>query len=155
MYSHGATLKAMIVQGPHELTPDFRSPHGQKDTVLYVKEEFQTDEVWNDFAASIIPSDAAIYWPSTEECNSIVSFGWGKTRSSNSMPGRFAQVELLVQAVRVERLQEITLEDAQAEGVESVEEFAELWDSIYGQDKPWKLNPWVWRYEFMINKINK
>ena len=64
--------------------------------------------------------------------------------------------------VRVERLQDITEEDAEAEGVtaapfckagrsaglEHIESFELLWDSINGERAPWASNPWVWRVEF-------
>lgn len=57
---------------------------------------------------------------------------------------------LAVESVRAERVQDITEDDARAEGVQTVAEFAVLWDSIYG-GKPglhWDANPWVWVYEF-------
>ncbi|MGT3190012.1 morphogenetic protein [Yersinia enterocolitica] len=68
--------------------------------------------------------------------------------------------------VRVERLQDISQEDAQAEGMELTgwrptysdpdsggeyetpyDNFAELWISIYGEES-WQANPWVWVIEF-------
>ena len=85
------------------------------------------------------------------------------------MPKAAARIWLEVTNVRVERLQEITEEDAVKEGIKNVFErnphydgtigsaikinhltqFRELWDSInakrgYG----WESNPWVWVIEF-------
>lgn len=62
--------------------------------------------------------------------------------------------------LEVERLQEITEEDARAEGVMSLSNihpiarptsvFQELWDQINGKRAPWESNPWVWRMEFRM-----
>jgi uncharacterized protein YhfF len=54
--------------------------------------------------------------------------------------------------VRVERLQEISQDDAIAEGCGSHhttprEEFIKLWESINGKGS-WALNPWVWVLTF-------
>lgn len=86
-------------------------------------------------------------------------------RPSIHMPRWAARITLEVTEVSVERLQEITREDAIAEGCPGwgqfdhhtleydceypEEEFRSLWDSInaargYG----WDANPWVWRIAF-------
>lgn len=61
--------------------------------------------------------------------------------------------------VRVERLNEISEEDAKAEGVAPSQHiitppealyrvgFLKLWQSIYGEES-WHANPWVWVIEF-------
>lgn len=68
------------------------------------------------------------------------------------MPRWASRILLEVQEVRAERVQDITEEDAQAEGVECVYsmEFAKLWDSINGKKpgRSWKENPWVWVITF-------
>jgi hypothetical protein len=85
------------------------------------------------------------------------------------MPRKAARIFLRVEDVRVERVQDISESDAQAEGVHSIDlfmlsqissqplsqkfsykaAFYELWDSLnakrwYG----WDMNPWVWVYTF-------
>lgn len=100
----------------------------------------------------------------------------GIWRPSIHMPREAARLFLLVKAVRVERLQEISEEDAQAEGFEpslcdcsnsgafgctdcmntgmiepAMVGFVEIWDRLnarrgYG----WDTNPWVWVIKFGI-----
>lgn len=74
------------------------------------------------------------------------------------MPKEAARIFLRVTDVRVERLQEITPEQAICEGTKetfpplAVDEFRDIWNStvdkkdteLYG----WDANPWVWVYEF-------
>ncbi|HBT5790331.1 TPA: morphogenetic protein [Klebsiella pneumoniae] len=82
------------------------------------------------------------------------------------MPRTASRILLEITDVRVERLNAISQEDAQAEGMELTgwrptysdpdsggevmtpyDNFAELWSSIYG-DESWKANPWVWVISF-------
>lgn len=89
----------------------------------------------------------------------------GKWRPSIHMPKEAARIWLKVLSVRVERLQEITEEQAKAEGVcglcydaETGEEkydmtwFKILWDSTIKKSDldryGWDANPWVWVIEF-------
>jgi len=85
-----------------------------------------------------------------------------KWAPSIHMPRWASRITLEITGVRVERVQEITEEDAIEEGcerefkadgsvawgaglVEAKESFRDLWQSIYGN---WDANPWVWVYEF-------
>lgn len=108
-----------------------------------------------------------------------------KWRPSIHMPRWASRINLLITGVRVERLQDISEQDAMAEGITAKEviietryeggghveitaerfffvggddegyesageAFAELWDSIYGQEEgeSWEANPWVWVINF-------
>lgn len=91
-----------------------------------------------------------------------------KWKPSLFMPKQACRIFLKIKSIRVERLQDISQEDAQAEGVEFVEgingnlyfnyltkeygcnerfSFMTLWESING-DGSWNKNPFVWLYEF-------
>ncbi|MEO9400840.1 hypothetical protein ACOY9W_06570 [Enterobacter cloacae complex sp. 2024EL-00719] len=84
------------------------------------------------------------------------------------MPRNASRILLEITGVRVERLNSISQEDAQAEGMELTgwrptysdpdsggevwtpyDNFAQLWESIYGEES-WKANPWVWVIEFKV-----
>lgn len=110
------------------------------------------------------------------ECFGLGRYG-GKWRPSIHLPRWASRIQLEVTGVRVERLQDITPDDAWAEGIwhaseefrrqvcqmrdsaESLrqlrlETFQELWNSINGkprddgEDISWSANPWVWVVEF-------
>lgn len=84
-----------------------------------------------------------------------------KWQPSIFMPKRLARFHVPLVMVRVERVQDISEEDAIAEGVEAVQgegslhisavyNFSLLWDSIHGKkpDYKWSASPWVWCLEF-------
>jgi hypothetical protein len=66
------------------------------------------------------------------------------------MPRWASRITLEVDAVRVERLQDITEADAEMEGIQEmprrrVMAFTLLWNELHGEDHPhsWDANPWV------------
>lgn len=77
-----------------------------------------------------------------------------------------SRINLLVVSVRVQRIQDISEQDAMAEGMKgdhSVKwpngdpgtmqdvyrrHFLQVWDKINGKRMPWEKNPWVWAIEF-------
>lgn len=101
-------------------------------------------------------------------------------RSSTHMPRWASRIMLAVEAVKIERLQSITCEDANAEGAitdewlqwredagnismpegSSVEDerdvFARLWDGLHGAkpDQRWEDNPYVVALTFAVHRTN-
>ncbi|ASL89065.1 hypothetical protein BVG97_16250 [Serratia marcescens] len=100
----------------------------------------------------------------------------GTWRPSIHMSRWASRIMLEITAVRVERLNDISVDDAKAEGVRALENnfgngpaycdyllpnlddtaewynrasdsFKSLWKSIYGEES-WRANPWVWVIEF-------
>lgn len=84
-----------------------------------------------------------------------------KWRPSIHMSRWASRITLEITNVRVERLQEITEEDANLEGVDwyAIENklcnvgrcqqaFQRLWDSMYTNLNLWSCNPWIWVISF-------
>lgn len=94
--------------------------------------------------------------------------GWGRWRSPMHMPRWASRITLRVTDVRVERVQEISEDDAKAEGVTPLDDappggvqfynprhhraaFRDLWDSINApRGFGWGANPWVCAISFEV-----
>lgn len=82
-------------------------------------------------------------------------------KPSIHMPRWASRLTLIVADVRVERLQDISGEDAVAEGVRSrlpdngvaQQDFADLWSAINGAAS-WHANPWVVAVSFDVRRSN-
>ncbi len=81
--------------------------------------------------------------------------GWWKP--SIHMPRWASRILLEITNIRVERLNDISVEDALAEGITHKtmncprHEYFQLWNNIYGE-MAHELNPWVWVVEFRVVK---
>ncbi|HGK8567299.1 TPA: hypothetical protein ACJ753_004107 [Yersinia enterocolitica] len=122
------------------------------------------DQLWvrEAFAAGLC-TESTLAYRATHKTEDLEE-GWGETikwTPSIHMPRWASRINLLITGVRVERLNDISEQDARAEGVKAwrglAEElvggklaFFELWDSIYGQKEGenWQANPWVWVINF-------
>lgn len=142
-------------------------PYGQPSDQLYVRETWKIAEVCafpsvRSVTVEYKADDAALY---RYECDHERLFvdDWkpgSRWSSPLHMPRWASRITLEIMGVRVERLQEISEEDAKAEGCEyqecgriampkrsHVAGFAALWDSINGVGA-WDTNPFVWVLEF-------
>lgn len=118
--------------------------------ILYVR------ETWMDYAGlTMYKADCDIY---RLDSLNFAGFVW---HPSIHMPKGAARIWLKVTNVRVERLQEITEVQAQAEGCNSGlltgactarGQFEDLWNSTVKKSDidcyGWDANPWVWVIEF-------
>ena len=156
------------------------SPHGQPGDRLWVREAFRFPASLDGLSPSECGEKAldAGYrtpWAPTQfEADSTRTGEWrgfdtppaetkpGKLRPGIHMPRWASRITLDIKAVRIERLQDISEQDAAAEGVatwapgalspdslnaDPSDQFRWLWCSINGPDS-WDANPWVWVVEF-------
>jgi hypothetical protein len=134
-----------------------RSPYGKPGDRLWVRETWQGKPERNGFKPEVAYRATMEGHPEYPQPTVL-----GKWKPSIHMPRWASRINLEVVSVRVERLQEISHEDAIAEGIQETtaplkEErltvpqhlFAHLWDSINKKDGTrWQDNPWVWVVEF-------
>lgn len=146
------------------------SPYGGPGDRLWVKETWQTCTTPDDRDISQVVYAAD--HPSGRPGFAEDEWCW---RPSIFMPRWASRLTLEVTSVHVERLQEITEEDAKAEGVQPYAAiapdqrvpgpgfegarlgdqphrlpFADLWDRINGRRAPWSSSPWVWCLAFKV-----
>jgi hypothetical protein len=155
-------------------------PHGAIGDRLWVKEAWRTGQKLDGLTPKQIGNsciDAGYRIPGAPvwfECdgrlrpwgeNDIKDFGAaGRYRHSRFMPRWASRITLEVMDIRVQRLQEISEEDAIAEGsqiplsecpsncqqatLSERTQFSRLWDSINAKRAPWASNPFVWCISF-------
>jgi len=121
-------------------------PYGAPGGLLNVREAWATYRAFDSLKPSELkPSCSIHYLADTDK----PAWPIGKTRASIHMPRWASRLTLRLTGVRVERLQAITEADAQAEGVESVDKYRELWNALNARHGyPWESNPWVWCLTF-------
>ncbi|MBH2842876.1 hypothetical protein I6U52_03965 [Serratia marcescens] len=146
-------------------------PFGQAGDQLWVRETFM-DLTSTGIEATTGKFEGFAYRADTpagsygDEVRKEYGLKW---TPSLHMPRKACRILLEITAVRVERLNDISEEDAKAEGVKPAGDmlpdypdtfltpkgdfaiakvaFQRLWQSIYGEES-WAANPWVWIIEF-------
>lgn len=155
----------------------YANPQYQPGDILYVRETWERFECWNcdgdergncpkEPKKSVLDKTCGCYmYRATDEIS-----GDAKWHPSIHMPKEAARIWLKVTNVRVEQLQDITEDGAEAEGVidnrgfihspeneydriyTAREHFIEIWNrTIKKSDLDsygWDANPWVWVIEF-------
>jgi hypothetical protein len=150
-----------------------RCPYGKPGDRLWVREAFIHEPAEYCLEASVsIPCRPATTWYRADITGDTRGVGW---KPSIYMPRWASRITLEITGIRVERLQQISREDAQAEGIERVggnyscspwrnymlqpmaptvlnssdprHSFMTLWKSINSAGS-WDANPWVWVVEF-------
>lgn len=138
-------------------------PPYQPGDILYVRETWERFECWNcegdergncpkEPRKSVLYKTCGCYmYRATDEIS-----GDAKWHPSIHMPKEAARIWLKVTDVRVESLQDMTDDDAEAEGcfdyTSTALGFPDVWDSTIKKSDldryGWDANPWVWVIEF-------
>lgn len=186
----GFGLYVSSAEYPEEGSDFYRCPFGNPGDRLWVRETWSPDSknfypfnrvaYRGDHHSDLIDRDVKECRDHAAHCEAIrkehkvpegcmCEFRW---RPSIHMPRWASRITLEIKSVRVERLQDISEEDAIREGIKQVgncsppnysktdkcyfnglavgfetakHAFAHLWDQIYDN---WEQNPWVWVIEF-------
>jgi hypothetical protein len=136
-----------------------RCPYGMPGDQLFVRETWARDDEDGAifYRADVGSGNGADDWE-RNRLDGVARYRW---RPSIHMPRWASRCTLDVVGVRIERLQDISEEDAIAEGVTNSlhlpggrfanENYAHLWDTINGE-AAWDANPWVWVVAFKVGK---
>ncbi|EPR2495279.1 hypothetical protein SN05_01907 [Serratia marcescens] len=146
--------------GTHQRSALFSCPFGQVGDRLWVREAYQGPlfnfdqmETYLEDTSKFERPEFCEYradggkTPEYYDADDNLRFGW---KPSIHMPRWASRITLEITGVSVERLQDISEEDAIAEGGTkhfNIDWFGPLWASIYGVDS-WNANPWVWVIAF-------
>lgn len=135
---------------------DVRCPYGQPSDQLWVRENGwerpeRTSKMMREGADTWAPYYFDADGWSEQDFADFKAWGF-KRRPSIHMPRKASRIQLEITGIRVERLQDISEEDAVAEGwplddTDPKQWYAALWESING-DGSWEANPFVWVVEF-------
>lgn len=154
---------ALVLEHEPQHVIDRCCPCGRPGDRLWVREAFMHEPADYCWEASVsIPCRPAETVYRADFPNSQPGEGW---KPSIHMPRNLSRILLEITGVRVERLQDISQADAQAEGAPpghpSIDQisrefgypdfprswYAQLWEEINGPGS-WTQNPWVWVVEF-------
>ncbi|RHX89886.1 hypothetical protein [Leptospira stimsonii] len=178
-------LQALFVNRNTKERKWIRCPYGIKGDLLWVRETWRVG-AWDENRKSIAVDYKAGDFARTEWIkisdetmlerlisqsnidakNAGFHIGWNpgdspcRWRPSIHMPRGVSRLMLEIKDIRIERLHEISEQDAEAEGVQFLREMPDadetltardlyeiLWEGINGRDS-WKTNPWVWVIEY-------
>ncbi len=141
--------------------------YGKPGDQLWVREAWSADAQVDSVPPRELSQGEPIWYPadgSTRQtgCSMLTR---GKGRPSIHMPRWASRILLEITNVRVERLQAISVSQAEAEGIQFLRAvpdldetmtpqqlFECLWDYVNGEDA-WAANPWVWVVEFKRVKV--
>lgn len=178
---HEGQFRIWCAEYPDEGSIALTAPYGVPGDSLWVREAWRVSEKHDATAPRDLPFERGMtimydaggsrakndkgeyendsFWPNWPTDRPKWA---GKGRPSIHMPRAASRTTIEVTRVRVERLQDITEEDAEAEGVDFLRHVPDadetlsardlyriLWDSINeARGHGWNTNPWVWVVEF-------
>lgn len=127
-------------------------PQKNKEPKYHAGEVLYVRETW---APVDTPFGHYIYKADYNKEVTIHHLDIDRWRPSIHMPAKAARLFLRIEEVGVERLQDISENDAIREGIpngpyaiNAVDSFKKLWDGINKDRASWHSNPWVWVIKF-------
>jgi len=145
-------------------TKSMYCPYGSVGDTLWVRETWRMETFTVDHTCR---TDSRLRYKAEDErifdvYGQVKLYKW---KSPIHMPKQFARVFLEITGIRVERVQDISEEDAKAEGVGRFEgrdtysyavTFSSLWNSLNAKrGYPWESNPWNWVIEFKKKEVKQ
>lgn len=152
VWQHKTDIKRVIV---------LKCPYGQANDILWVRETWSLNPFYDK------DNNAKYLYAATDK-----PFENHKWKPSIHMPKEACRLRLKIKSIQVERLIDISEQDAIAEGIKvhtfdgqeryldytskqyflsAIYSYFSLWDKINGKDSH-KKNPWVWVVEFEVMK---
>lgn len=169
-----AKSEAVIQQYISTFPFTIKCPFGVVGDQLWVKENWRISDAcegwsmddsqpcrgWIDYKAG---GDKEVTAPDFNSVEDLLPEDWDwdflpiEYFSAKRMPSWASRILLEITKIRIERLQDISEEDATAEGMVADDDYcAEQYYSIYWNKKHgwkengWNANPWVWVIEFKV-----
>jgi hypothetical protein len=153
---------------PDGLPPLSACPYGKPSDRLWVREAWRTLKEYDHLSPGKMPHDAPLQYE-TDGYRTAPDFTPGRFRQGLFMPRWASRMELEITDVQLQRLQDITEQDAAAEGVQvvrngatendyladeedkdllgAVDLYRAVWESLHGMGS-WEDNPWIWVVTF-------
>lgn len=150
--------KIHLNEWQNEIRGGWKCPYGESGELLWVRETFTNDANNQEKPIWVYKADAPNYTLNSGQ----------RWKPSIHMPRIASRITLEIEDIRAERLQDISEEDAIAEGIEifgiawkiyhknhdyytqePIIAYKSLWQTINGWES-WDQNPWVWVIKFKI-----
>ncbi|TGQ95371.1 hypothetical protein EN851_07560 [Mesorhizobium sp. M8A.F.Ca.ET.208.01.1.1] len=162
---HAGDLHLIVGEGLLTRNHYFRVPYAVGDR-LYVREAWATESAYDDLSPSAMGGEEPVRYDAD---GSHQTWGYpaiskiGRFRQAMHMPRWASRLTLTVTDVRVQRLQEISEEDAKAEGVDfnvnggpdNRAAYCRLWNTLNAaRGFGWDANPWVVAVSFTVARAN-
>lgn len=157
----GNSLTAMWMNKHEDGNEVLKCPYGKPGDLIYIKETHAFSRLFDLMPPRDVPVGSDVYYKaamSEQEFHNLCAV----TRPSIFMPRWASRLTLKIKSIRLERLQDISEEDAKSEGAEPklctgypypnppsthINGFCQLWQSINGPGS-WEANPWLWVIEY-------
>lgn len=169
-----------IRKSNYEWIADLKNPFGAPGDILWVRESHKRYRIENNYYFQFFDDFIIERYFKKFSIDQLKRWKLSGKKAKDLIPSIFmpkeaARIWLEVESIRVERLQDISEEDAIAEGVGSGFQmnsgwpdyqhikngiceltqdtarmsYATLWDSINGEEG-WNKNPWIWAINFKV-----